>query len=278
MSATNYPKAVPTSSYPLFASDSGNNFSRVEPLITPEIVLKDYLFGVKLKDPINKQEYTAADIKRAIGKSVNAIELALNINIFPVTRSIKLPFDRNLFKSMGYTELPFRPVLQINKFCIESADQVDQFTFPASMLDVGNLALGLVTFGAVALMTPSGLITSLAGGGGVASPLLLTTYQSLNWIPNFYRIECVTGFNDNQIPVSINELIGIQTALDILSRVGPLFRTNSTSISQDAISQSLSGPGNTLYLQRTNELQLRKKELIGQIRGYFYNDIFVSNI
>ncbi len=84
MSATEYNKESRGSVYPLFATASGAPFTRVEPMLTPEIVLKDFLFGIRLKDPINKQEYTAVDIKRAITRATNAVELALNINISPL--------------------------------------------------------------------------------------------------------------------------------------------------------------------------------------------------
>lgn len=279
MSFTEYPKDSVGSVYPLFASSAGQGFNRVEPLITPEILQKDFLFAVKLKDPITKQEINTADLQRTIIRSVNAIELALNINILPIERSMKMPFDRALFQSFGHMELPFKPILSLNEFAIESSDGVQQFPFPASWIETSNLHLGQLNFGNIALQTPVGGVNSYAGSAGIgSSPLVLTSYLNLGWLPQFYRIKFVTGFPENQIPTSINELIGIQGALDILSRVGILFRTSGTSISQDSISQSISGPGSNLYKQRIDELQMRKKELVNQIKAMFYNSIFVSNV
>jgi len=281
MSSTEYPKSsgVDTSVYPLFATPNSSPFGRVEPFLTPEMLLKDHLFGVKLKDPVTKQELNYEDLKRAINRAVNAIELALNINIFPVERSLKLPFDRSLFRSFGLVELAFKPILSLNSFSIESSDGVNQFEFPASWIETGNLHLGQLNFGQIALATPVGSVNSFAGNAGIASsPLVLTAYLNVGFIPQFYRVKVTTGFPENKIPTSINELIGIQTALDILSRMGILFRTSGTSLSQDGISQSISGPGNTIYKLRYDELSARKAELISQIRSYFYSGIFVSNV
>lgn len=279
MSQTSYPKESVGSVYPLFASAAGQAFDRVEPLITPEIIFSDYLFGVKLKDPVTKQEITTPIVQRAIKKAINAIELALNINITPLERSFKAPFDRSLFKSFGHMELPFKPITQLNSFSIESSDGVNQFEFPASWIETSHLHLGQVNFGNIALQTPVGGVNSYAGSAGIASsPLVLTTYMNLGWLPQFYRVTFVTGFPENQIPVFINELIGTQTAIDILSRMGPMYRTSGTSLSQDGISQSISGPGNNLFKQRIDELMARKAELISQIRSYFYSSFFVGNV
>lgn len=281
MSGTDFPKTSgpDTSIYPLFASNAGQSFNRCEPLITPEIFQQDFLFGIKMKDPVTKQEITVPMLQRTLIRAMNAIELALNINILPIERSMKLPFDRSLFRSFSHIELPFKPIIQLNSFAIESSDGVAQFEFPASWIETGNMHLGQINFGNIALQTPVGGVNSYAGQAGIASsPLVLTAYLNISWLPAFYRVKVVTGFPEGQVPVFINELIGVQGALDILSRVGPLFRNTGTSISQDAISQSISGPGNALYLHRIEELQLRKAELISQIRSYFYSSIIVGNI
>jgi len=279
MSFTEFPKDSVGSVYPLFASSAGQQFNRVEPMLTVDILKTDFLFGVRLRDPLTKQELQDADLKRAIIRATNAIELALNINITPLERSIKMPFDRSLFRSFGHMELPFKPILSLNSFTIESSDGVEQFPFPASWIETSNMHLGQINFGNIALQTPVGGINSYAGSAGIgSSPLVLTSYLNLGWLPAFYRVKFVTGFPENQIPVFINELIGVQTALDILSRMGPILRTSGTSLSQDGISQSISGPGNQQYQLRLAELQARKAELISQVRSYFYASMFVSNI
>ena len=52
--------------------------------------------------------------------------------------------------------------------------------------------MGLVTFGAISIMTPTGLVNSYGGPGG-QSPLVLTSYMNVSWIPAFYRIFVTTG-------------------------------------------------------------------------------------
>ena len=41
--------------YPLYAIDSGANFNRYEPILTPTIFKKDYLFGIPLTSQITKE-------------------------------------------------------------------------------------------------------------------------------------------------------------------------------------------------------------------------------
>lgn len=274
---TSNSKASRGSVYPLFAVETSGGFNRVEPLLTPEILKTDFLFAVRLYDPINKIQLGPEDLKRAINRAISSIELSTGLTIFPVQRAVKVPFDKSLFRAFGHTEIPFKPVLSIDEFAIESADQLNQFIFPPNLLETSNLHLGLLTFGAISLITPTGLVTSAAGGQG-SSPLILTSYLNVNWIPAFYKVLCTTGFPENKIPTVVNELIGVTCALDILSRIGPTFRNNSTSISQDGLNQSLSGQGPNIYKQRIDELTLRKEKIEEQLKAYFYQKFIVSNI
>ena len=102
--------------------------------------------------------------------------------------------------------------------------------------------------------------------------------MNVSWIPSFYRVLVTTGFPENQIPVIVNELIGVTAAIDMLSRIGVMFRATGTSLGQDGISQSISGPGPNIYATRIEQLQLRQQQIINQVRQYFYSDIFVSNV
>jgi hypothetical protein len=97
-------------------------------------------------------------------------------------------------------------------------------------------------------------------------------------MPAFYVVDCITGFPDNQIPGVVNELIGITAGIEVLSRVSPLFKVNSQSISHDGLSQSVSGPGPQVYANRINDLKEKKASMLKQLKHTFYNSVFVSNI
>jgi len=270
-------KASVGSVYPIYASAGSGALSRVEPLITVEEFKSDYLIGVRLYDIINKRPITDSDLKRCLIRAMNNVEMSLNLNITPLQRTLKMPFDRLLFNAFGHMEIPVRPILSIDKMSIESADLTDQFIFPANLLETSNLHMGLITFGAISIMTPTGLVNS-AGGPGGQSPLVLTSYMNVSWIPAFYRILVTTGFPENQIPVIVNEMIGVTAAIDMLSRIGVMFRATGTSLGQDGINQSISGPGPNIYLARIQQLQQRQDQIRDQLRSYYYNDIFVSNV
>ena len=272
-----YPKQARNGTYPLFATNSSNGFDRVEPLVTPDILISDWLFGVPLYDRINKRQITNDDLKRVINRAVCQLELDLKINIFPVQRDIKLPFDSSLFRAFGHIEIPFKPVQTLLNFYIEDADQINTYQFPPQIIDTGNLTLGQLNFGPVTIATADGaVLNSLAAGSG--GTLILTNYINLAWIPQFFILQCITGFKENEIPTVVNELIAITAALEIFSRVSVLFKNNSQSIGHDGLSQSISGPGPAVFNQRIDQLQAKKAQMLDQLRHTFYNSIMVSNI
>jgi hypothetical protein len=97
-------------------------------------------------------------------------------------------------------------------------------------------------------------------------------------LPAFWVADVITGFPENQIPTPINELIGITAAIELLSKVSPLFKVNSQSISHDGLSQSVSGPGSQIFAGRIAELKEKKNRLVRQVKHIYYASVFVSNI
>jgi hypothetical protein len=273
----NQSKTANSSIYPLFAQSTGNNFDRIEPLVTPDILISDWLFSVPLYDRVNKRQITKEDLKRVINRAVNQCELDLKINIFPVQRSYKMPFDASLFRQFGYTELPTKPIYCLLDVFIEDSNFNNTYQFPPQIIDTSNLTLGMVSFGPVSIATANGnVLNTLAASGG--GSLILTTFINLNFIPQFMRWEYISGFPENQIPTSLNEVIGITAALEIFSRIAPMFKTNSQSLSHDALSQSTSGPGPNTFNNRIDQLQAKRAQLLKQLKHTFYNSIMVSNV
>lgn len=274
---TNTSKTGGGSIYPLSAVDTSGNFNRIEPLITPDILIKDWLFAVPLHDQRTNTRITPEDLKRTINRAISQLEMDLKINIFPVERKIKMPFDYALFKYYGHLEIPFKPIHTLLNLSIEDSNFNVIYTFPPSIIETRNMWMGQLNFGPVTVQTSNGMVFNEAAGAYGGSLLLVASNYAQS-MPAFYLVDCITGFPENQIPTVVNELIGITAAIEILSKIQPLFKVNSQSISHDGLSQSVSGPGPQVFANRINDLAMKKKQMLNQLKHIFYNAVVVSNI
>jgi len=259
--------------YPLYAIDAGANFNRYEPLITPEIFKKDYLFGISLRSVITQETLNDNDLKRDLDRAINRIETEIKINIFPVQRKIRKEYDKNLYQAFCHLEMPYRPILSVEELAIEDANATSIFIFPPQLIETGNFQTGLITLGLLSTAYPAGIFTT--GSGGAFASYLLTNFPS-RFVPAFFSIKCTTGFPENKIPGILNDLIATEAAIDVLSRLGPLVRTTSSSLGLDGMNQSTAGPGPNIFLTRILELKEKRDQLIKNIKAMYYNSIFMS--
>src|SRR6185436_18720658 len=90
------------------------------------------------------------------------------------------------------------------------------------------------------------------------------------WVPAFWGMEYTTGFKDGLIPVFINDLIGTIAALRILSMLAATYAAaNSSSLSIDGMSQSISTPGPQLFKLRIDELTAQRDLLVKKVKKIF---------
>lgn len=128
------------------------------------------------------------------------------------------------------------------------------------------------------------LISSFTGTGLVGAAIqgpaaaLFMVFNQLPNIPAYWFCKWTSGFDENAIPVTINDLIGCYATLEILSLIGPLRPYNSQSIGLDGASQGVSGPGPALYKQRVDELNQRISELKDIIKARFTAKLIMSHI
>jgi hypothetical protein len=242
---------------------------RVEPLVTPDRIRNEFLFGIPLvsqiPDPITKKKMVMTDpmIQKLIEKSVDLVEQACSMRVFPVQFREKHPFDKNLYEAFGYFLTNERPVSNINKLSMVPANDVEIYVIPLDWVETNYLHKGqLNIIPLAAAASPAGGVNSLGGGA-----LFLALLSTNHWIPAFWQIEYTAGFPDGQIPVVVNELVGTITALKILSQLGATFgKSTSTSLSIDGVSQSIGSPGPNVFKVRIEELEQDRKELIRAIK------------
>lgn len=253
----------------------------VEPLVTPAQLRARHLFGVPLvsgmKDPVSgkSQVYTDDMIKDAIDRAVAMVEEETKISVFPRLHEEKHAFDRNEYASFGYFRPRHRPIANVSKLTITPSNEADIYTVPIEWLEMGNAQLGMISV--IPLVSAIGYSTPAAVSAGGA--VFLTVLGAQNWIPAFWKIQYTSGFPDGMVPKSVNELIGVITAIDILSSLAVTYaRSNSHSLGLDGASQSISTPGPQIFAVRMEELEKKKQKLVKSIKTKWGLNIFSGNI
>jgi hypothetical protein len=266
------------------AVDGTAAYGRVEPLITVEQLKERYLFGIPLvaaqPDPITKQRarFTDTMLKDVIMRAVNSAEseVGAGFHIAPVEVERRLPFDRAEYRSLGFFRVPDAPILRVTSLLVKTADNTPVYTVPLQWVDPGQFRKGQINLIPLmpAFIGQGGTLPSFDAGGAA----WLSILGQAGWVPSYWHIKYVTGFEDGHIPVFINELVGIIAALDVLGKLAATYRVSSYSMSLDAASQSVSTPGPQLYDKAIERLEAEKKTKLGKIQARFYKKIFVDNV
>lgn len=271
------PKKLPTKTYPVNAETTSALFRRVEPFLTPKLLKKRYLKGVEGLD------YSSEELKDEINLAANEIETELKVDIFPVEHRERHPFDRSLYREYVYIKAHNSPILEVKELLIESSDGRGLYRIPAAWLEMGNAHRGqlnliplLSIFGAVGLQ--SGSATDL--GTPTTALIFLRAIQSENWLPGFFTLIYTSGLcnKEGQLPIVVNDLIGLTTAIEILSNMQNRNINSSQSISQDGIAQSSSSAGTQIYEPRIKELKEKRDKKLQRVRSIFSQKYFINNI
>lgn len=268
-----------TTAYPVHANGTSGLFKRVEPLLTPAQLKSRYLKGII---PLLEKfgiTYTDEELKDKIQLAANAMELELKTNIFPEQHKEKHPFDPSLYRSFIHIRTEQGPILAVQRMSITSSDGQNIFNVPAQWLEASrfserqvNVIPLLSTFG-----TQSFTSSPIASGGLAYLSILL---NQLGFVPSYWQIIYTAGVCNEagQVPMSINELIGLTAAMEILSGGAALNINNSVSLSQDSISQSTSSSGPQIFMTRIAELEKKRAEILGQVKRVMSKKIFLTNI
>jgi hypothetical protein len=103
----------------------------------------------------------------------------------------------------------------------------------------------------------------------------LALFGGLTWVPALVLCTYTCGFPNGIVPVVINEIIGINAALDVLTSLAATYRMGSYSLSVDSMSQSVSTPGPQIYDARIKFLLEQKERTIKLLKN-MYGLNFVS--
>lgn len=260
-------KPNPTAAYPVHASEWKGDIGVFEDILTVSTFRRRYLKGIPKK---YMDELTDEDLKDFLKVAINEAELQLNIPIETRVFIDRLPFDRNQYRSFVHLLTKTRPIRSVLNISIVSSDGKKVYTLPSEWIDTGNFHRGQINVVPYLAAYTSDI---LSGWQASVGSMFLTAIAAVKWLPGYWNVEYTAGLqcSDGKIPVIVNKLIGTLAAIDLLGNLGTLNQFNSTSIGQDGISQSTSGPGPALYAQRLQELEGQKEALIAKLKGKFGN-------
>jgi hypothetical protein len=271
-------KSFPTTTYPIHANGTSGLLKRVEPLLTPEKLKSRHLKGVLELAKRFGITYTNDELKDRINLATNQTEIELGVPIFAEQFKEKHPFDVNLYRAFIHIRTEQGPIVSLEDFSIVSSDQQTIFNVPIQWVETAqfhqrqiNVIPLLSNFGGTTVNTP------VASGGIAYLSILLNQF---GFIPSYWQVTYTAGVckDPGCVPVVVNELIGTIAAMEMLSSIAPNNLHTSVSLSQDGIGQSSSNPGPQLFQMRMQELEAKKKTLMGQIKRVFSAKYFLSNI
>lgn len=256
-------------------------WARSEPLITPEQLRTDWLKGIPLVsaiiDPVTKK-YTVItddDLKNYIELAISNLEMETGLYLMQISLTERQPFDMMEFRSFGFFKLRGKPCTSVEALRIAASDGTVFFDTPKQWIETGYLHWGQLnilplspgTFGSTSVVT-----------GGPAATVFLTTLQSQGHIPAYWTCQYTCGWPDDAMPKPVNNLIGIEAAIHTLALIAATYQRNSTSLSMDGLSQSVSLPGPDIYNTRIQFLQTQKKMLVNKLKKSFGLGILTGNV
>jgi len=234
--------------------------------MSPTVLQRRFLKNIPTKFQFD--EFTAEDFQDHIMRAINDLEIDLNLDIYPVQRAEKVAFSRSEYKNFIHLHTVRGPILEIESLIIRSADEENLYQIPPEWIDPGNFHYRQLNV--IPLLAAYGLNT-LKGSVTNAGITFLTVLEGLTWVPSYWEIKYTSGVcsKKGQVPVSINELIGIYAAKEILSQAQTAYTKNSVSIGQDGLSQSTSGPGVQVFAKRIEELERKEERIKGSLKKMF---------
>lgn len=257
-------------------------WSRLEPLITARKLRDNHLFGIPLvsaiKDPVTKQPQKMTDelIDELIVGAVAICEEESGLQIFPTEHREKYPFDKFEFQELGYFQLRNRPVASVQSLKVTPSNGVDVYVVPNDWIETAYAHRGQLNIIPLNIATVSSS-AAVSQNGGAA--FFISILGQRPWIPAFWQIDYTTGWPDGKLPRFVNEYIGTVAAIEVLSRLAATYaRSTGHSLGIDSLSQSISGPGPQIFVQRIQDLTDKRKMLLGKLKAKFGLKIFSNNV
>lgn len=251
----------------------GEEWSRVEPLITPQQLRSRQLMGIPLisaiPNPITGERYVVEDeiLADFINRAVAEVELESGLTIFPVTFEEKHPFDMNFWRNFGYLKVDHRPVNSVEELAFTPANGQNIYQLNKEWIEGANFHKGQINI--IPFVPAAGaqfVQSSVTGATGAA---YLTFLGGMSWVPAIINVKYTCGFPSGKVPRVMNEIIGIVAAIEVLGNLAATNIATAYSLSIDGVSQMVQGPGPGMYNAKIEALNNKKQVLIQKIRNMY---------
>jgi hypothetical protein len=230
-----------------------SGFTRGEPLITPEQLKTRYLFGIDLTD---KNGNTLPDevLQHQINSAISYVEHKLDIIIMPTEIVDRHDYRLTDYQNFNFIQLKKRPTMQIKFIKAKFPNNQELIDYPLDWVvlekETSQLQLAPVNG------SFNGLILT---NGGYSMPLIFGTRD---YWPHMFEITYIAGFCNDQVPIIINEMIGLQASISVFEILrdivfGPV-ASESTSVdgastNRSIVAQGPYGPKIESYTRRLQE-------------------------
>ena len=241
--------------------------------------VKKMLFGIPLRSALTGEILADESIQDFINEAISEIEHTLDLYITPVRFVEKHDYLRHNF-TWNYH------YLKLNHPNICAIEAV-QLSFTNDLTPDGGNAFVDFPLEHVHVMPQEGVIQLVPAFGTSLSGFLLSAFSGTQFhalraigltnFPGGVRVEYTAGFEEDSVPAVLVALIETMAAIRTLSSLGPIiFPHNSTSISIDGTSQSVSTLGPGYLRQRLDELEKQKDKQIDAAQGYYQRKFLVD--
>ena len=243
-------------------------------VINPSELYSLYLNGIPLCYP-NGGEINEETIKQKIKNSQRQIENFLSIKLIEQEVEDNQDFVKEEYKQWGYIKgtWPIKEPIALKGYI----NEVKQVDYPKEWLSIKRTTDKLVNRNLF-------LIPNTEGGAEMTQHSFIFSgitphmgFFGTNYIPNYWRMQYVTGWNENDMPDELIDVVAKLASVQVLAITGDLIYgagIGNQSISIDGISQTYSttkGGGKGAFAGRiqqyTEELQTEFKRLKAEYLG-----------
>lgn len=250
-----------------------NSFTESEAMVTVDQLKTRYFFGIPFTDKEEKL-LPPETLQHAINSALSYLELKLDIIIRKRAFNERYDFRSVDYGNFCFIQMKKRPIHDVESFKAKYPNAAELIDFPKDWIviekEAGQLQLSPVQG------TFNGLVVTQ---GGSYLPLLFGTRGQ--W-PHLFEIKYTAGFCDDQIPVIINEMIGMQAAIrgfEILADAalgGVPFSGENVNLDGAGVGKQTSASGtNSIYAARLKAYQDQMKEYISTVKKYYNGIPFV---
>lgn len=250
-----------------FAASTSQPFTRTEPLLTVKQLKERYLFGIDLTDKQGNQLPDSV-IQHQINSALSYLEHALDI----IISAVDIIDEQYDYRAVDYTNFNFiqlkkRPAIEVTSIKAQFPNHTILVEYPKAWYVLEKEASQIQ-------LSPvegsfSGLIVTQ---GGSYVPLI---YGTRDYWPHLFSVSYRAGFCDDQIPVIINEMIGLQASIKIFEILGdilygPGLTSDNVSLDGASVSKGLAASGiYSVYGARIDGYRKSLKDYIDVVKKFY---------